>query len=176
MCLHIFCRFTDKEIQESRSADWRVEVSTNCWLCFWYVNIGCSLNVGSRWLGNGQVLFACLWLRLAEMESRESCQYPAFLTEKSLVNKQIIIWKLFLFSFPVSKMTYPSCRGINCYPCLIDADVHYRFFFPPLSFHQITPTDSCILKIYIVFTPGYFLLYCVLLCGVVSCHILFCCI
>lgn len=25
-----------------------------------------------------------------------------------------------------------------------------------------------------LFTPGYFLFYCVLLCGVVLCHILFC--
>lgn len=39
MCLQIFFRFTDKEIQESRSADGRVEVSTNCWLCLWYVKV-----------------------------------------------------------------------------------------------------------------------------------------
>ena len=121
----------------------------------------------------------------AEMGSRQSGQYLAFLTEKFLVNKRIITWKLFLLSFPVGKMTYPSCHGINCYPCLIDADVHCRFLFPPLSFHQITPTDSGFLKD--LFTPAVQVIFCcVLFCCVVSffvslslvmlCLILLCCI
>jgi len=110
------------------------------------------------------------------MESRESGQYLAFLTEKCLVNKRTIIWKLFLFFFPVSKMTYPSCCGINCYPCLIDANVHYRFLFFPYHFIKLPwPTDSGILKIYlhqVIFRCIVFC--CVVLCCVIFCFVVFC--
>lgn len=109
---------------------------------------------------------------MADMESRESGQYLAFLTEKCLVNEQTIIWKLFLFFFPVREMTYPSCRGINCYPCVIDANVHYTLYIPflPLSFHQITPTDSGILKIYL----HQVIFCCIVFCCVVLCCVIFC--
>ena len=124
----------------------------------------------------------------AEMGSRQSGQYLAFLTEKFLVNKRIITWKLFLLSFPVGKMTYPSCHGINCYPCLIDANVHCRFLFLPYHFIKLPQQILVFLKIYlhqvifccIVFccVVSYFdllrlvMLYLILLC----CIVLWCCL